>query len=317
MKKIGILLFALLTVGFLATGSYAQHGGNDHGRDTTHHGGLDSTLLHHDNDSNDHHGKDSIDHRDTTNHRDTTIHHDGGKDSTNHGGRDSSIHHDGGKGGHGGDHGRVNIGLLLRSDSCRLSLEAQMSPADAAALEVDLAALKANADQIKTLLGHIRDARHAHDTATVHLLVTQLRALIDAQRTQAKAINDLLANYTAIINTVWHDCHNGGKGRHGANNGGTGDLRLEVKPLFPNPVSARTSNGGGQVTLMYSISADADVNITLSDAQGTLVQQVAMDHELAGQHQAMMNASALNAGIYIVRIQAGTSVQSQKLVVIQ
>ncbi len=334
MKKIGILLFALLTVGFLATGSYAQHG-----RDTTHHnGGLDSTKLGDrdstslgDNDSTEFHGRDTIKifhdpdstaagdndsteiHvRDTTNHKDTTDHH--GRDTTDHHGRDTTIHHNGGKDGHTGDHGRVNLFLLLRSDSCRLDLESKMTAADVITLEADLAALKLNADTIKTLLGQLRTARKAHDTATFRALAIQLKTLITTERTIAKSLADLLAKYASVINTVWHDCHM--KGDHGTNNGGGTDLRLEAKSLFPNPVNPKSSTGG-TVTLMYMISADADVKITLSDAQGTLVQTVVADHEVAGQHTATINVSALAAGVYYVRLQAGTEVRTQKLVVVQ
>ena len=307
-------MFALMTLGLLSTGSFAQNGG----RDTTKHGGdhRDTTHIHWPGDPGRDTGKGGDNDHDSTIHnpQDTLHHGDPGKDTTNHGGRDTSIHHNGGKGGQFGDHGRVNLDRLLHSDSCRLALEAQMTPADAAALEADLAALKANADQIKTLLGQLRDAYKAKDTATIHALAGQLRTLLATQRTDAKALSDLLANYTSIINKVWHDCTMKG---HNTTNGNPTDLRLEVKPIFPNPVSSKGTNAGGVVTLNYSISADADVNITVADMQGNIVQQVAQDREVAGQHTATINASSLTVGLYYVRIQAGTLVQTQKLMVIQ
>jgi hypothetical protein len=300
MRKILNIMFAVVALTFLSSLSYAQmnppdtgkgghgrdtvinHGGHGGGGDTTEHGG----------------GKD-------------TIEHGGGRDSIHH--RDTVRHDDRG---HNGNHIRFDIGRLLHNDSCRQALELLMTPDDAHALEANLAKLKADGDQITALRTQLKAAREAHDTATLRMLWGQVRMIMQDVGMTNKAVSDILGKYRDAITATLKDC-GAHKGPHRDPNGGgtTGELRLEVKPIFPNPVSLRSAQAMS-ASLMYSLSADADVNITLMDATGTIINQIANDHETMGMHTAVINVAGLQAGMYLVRIQAGSVVQTQKLVIV-
>jgi hypothetical protein len=320
MKKLGYWLLALLAIMLVNSQSQAQDG--DHGGHGDHGGGRDTVVRRE---------IDSLDRiEDSLNHLQDTLppsgHH--GFDTTDRGdslpphhgmgGRDTSHSHGFGNGGRS----RFDINRLLGSDSCLLDLEALMSAADAASLRADLAALQNDGTQLeamaKTLRTEVDSLRKLSppDTAAIHLLLSQFRvqsqALLSDEQTQVKAISTLLANYTTQIQQVWLSCtappHHRGTGQNGDST-----LQLMVAPLFPNPVSL--TRGSAQVNLQYNLSLAAAVNITVSDAQGNVVLTPANDQETAGLHTIQISPSSLKVGMYFVRVQAGTLVQTQKLVV--
>jgi hypothetical protein len=320
MKKVGQLILALLAVMLLSMQAQAQrgHGGPPPPPPP---GGRDS-VIRHEIDSLDH-IMDSLNHlRDTLPpphldtlppHRDSLPPHHGW------GGVDTTTPHGLGNGGRG----RIDINRLLGSDSCLLDLEALMTAADAASLQADLAAVKSDGTQLEAMANTLRTEVDSlrkltpPDTASIHLLLSQFRvqsqALLTDEQAKVAAISTLLATYTTQIQQVWVTCtapppHHGGTGQNGDST-----LHLMVAPLFPNPVSL--TRGSAQVNLQYNLSLAAAVNITVSDAQGNVVLTPANDQETAGLHTIQISITSLKVGIYFVRVQAGTLVQTQKLVV--
>jgi hypothetical protein len=78
--------------------------------------------------------------------------------------------------------------------------------------------------------------------------------------------------------------------------------------VFPNPASESTN-------FSINIDKNSDVQIGIFDIQGKLVDLVTFDNLSKGRHSKEYNCSKLNSGVYLVRMKAGDSVQTTKLIV--
>ncbi len=78
--------------------------------------------------------------------------------------------------------------------------------------------------------------------------------------------------------------------------------------VFPNPANDETN-------FNISISKSSPVQVSIFDIQGKLVDVVNYSNLSSGRHSEKYNCSALKAGVYIVRMKAGTNVQTTKLIV--
>jgi hypothetical protein len=78
--------------------------------------------------------------------------------------------------------------------------------------------------------------------------------------------------------------------------------------LFPNPAKA------GRVTVQYSLPRAEPASVTLLDVSGRAVrtQEVAATSRCGSFN---VDASGLNAGVYILKLESGTSSQTRKLVI--
>jgi hypothetical protein len=81
--------------------------------------------------------------------------------------------------------------------------------------------------------------------------------------------------------------------------------------IFPNP-------NDGEFTLAYNLTAESDVNISITDFTGREVFATLNQLQTAGNHQQQINFddfNSLNSGIYLVKIQAGAESYIKKLVI--
>ncbi len=78
--------------------------------------------------------------------------------------------------------------------------------------------------------------------------------------------------------------------------------------VFPNPAGESTN-------FNIKLTEKSAVQISLFDMQGKLVDVVNYSNMAAGRNSVAYNCSALKAGVYIVRMKAGTNVQTTKLIV--
>jgi hypothetical protein len=100
----------------------------------------------------------------------------------------------------------------------------------------------------------------------------------------------------------------GDGGRPG--NEGVAALEGPARPQFrvaPNPVR------GSNAVLNYSLPQAGPANVTVFDAAGRVVQNVRAQFERAGSRR--LDVSALAAGVYLVRVEAGEASANQKLVI--
>ena len=78
----------------------------------------------------------------------------------------------------------------------------------------------------------------------------------------------------------------------------------------PNPFSAST-------TIRYSLAEAADVTLSVYDALGRELAQVASGAQPAGDHTASWSADGMAAGVYLVRLQANDAVAMHRMMVVR
>ncbi|NNJ53441.1 MAG: T9SS type A sorting domain-containing protein [Ignavibacteriaceae bacterium] len=79
---------------------------------------------------------------------------------------------------------------------------------------------------------------------------------------------------------------------------------------YPNPFNPST-------TISFSLPAAGEVKLSLFDALGSEVDVIAANDFSAGNHSINYNASNLPSGVYFYRIEAGSFVQSKKMILMK
>jgi N-acetylneuraminic acid mutarotase len=79
---------------------------------------------------------------------------------------------------------------------------------------------------------------------------------------------------------------------------------------YPNPFNPVTS-------ISYGLAHDTKVNIKLYDISGRLVKELISEYKPAGIHVISFNGTNFASGIYFYRIEAGTFVDTKKMVLIK
>jgi len=79
---------------------------------------------------------------------------------------------------------------------------------------------------------------------------------------------------------------------------------------FPNPFNPQT-------TIAYQLPETSEVRLTVCNAAGQLVQVLVDEDMEAGDYTATYDARGLGSGIYLYRLEAGTFIQTRKMVKIE
>jgi len=79
---------------------------------------------------------------------------------------------------------------------------------------------------------------------------------------------------------------------------------------YPNPFNPSTTIG-------FSVPVSGKVRLTLFDALGSVVGEIANKEFSAGNHSIDFNAANLTSGVYFYRIEAGSFVQSKKMILLR
>jgi len=88
-----------------------------------------------------------------------------------------------------------------------------------------------------------------------------------------------------------------------------------LEPAYPNPFNPVT-------TLRYSLSQDATVRLSVLDARGLEVAELATGPRTAGDHSVVWHGRdqagrVVPSGVYVVRLEAGRSVKTQRLTLLK
>ena len=81
-------------------------------------------------------------------------------------------------------------------------------------------------------------------------------------------------------------------------------------PAYPNPFNPST-------TLRYDVAAAGHVRITVFDALGREIALLVSEEHTAGRHEISFNAQGLPSGLYLVRMEAGGGVQTQRVTLLK
>ena len=85
---------------------------------------------------------------------------------------------------------------------------------------------------------------------------------------------------------------------------------IALSAAYPNPFNPTTS-------FMYDISSDMDVNIAIYDIRGRMVAELVSGLHNQGQYKATWNANMNASGVYFVKMVAGSTVKTQKLMLVK
>ncbi len=217
------------------------------------------------------------------------------------------------------DGGRPKVGsprTFGLSDSCWLVF-LQNIPADSARILVaDLDSLRSVEASTKNLEGLLRRARQAKDTAAVKRITAALRGNRQTSKDLRKEIIFIVRSHQSIFIRVKNACMGEPPPHKGTPGNGDPQTELKMTPITPNPVLS-----GGTAAFSYSLppnSANTQVNvlIVISDAMGNVVKNVfsgAVD--ASSEQKVQLDISGLKSGVYIIRVQAGNLVGSQKIMI--
>ncbi len=81
-------------------------------------------------------------------------------------------------------------------------------------------------------------------------------------------------------------------------------------PNYPNPFNPST-------TIRYRLPAACDVRLAVYNMLGQEIKFLVNSRQKAGTHTALFDARDLPAGVYVYRLQAGTFVQSRKMILLK
>jgi len=77
--------------------------------------------------------------------------------------------------------------------------------------------------------------------------------------------------------------------------------------IYPNPFSEET-------TISFSLEAPADIKLTVWDLSGKMISTIVLGRLNAGQHKYSWNGRLNNPGMYLVKLQSGLTVTTQKII---
>jgi hypothetical protein len=97
----------------------------------------------------------------------------------------------------------------------------------------------------------------------------------------------------------------------GVNKTRTRLFMFRLLPNYPNPFNPET-------TIEYDLERPCRVSLTLYDIQGRLIMDLIHDeYKSAGHYKRVFNASGLASGVYLCRLKSGTSMQTQRMILLR
>ena len=238
----------------------------------------------------------------------------------------------GGPGNGPGKHERGNPAQFHLSDSCWKVFLSQLPADSAEMLTRALECLKNNHTEFNALWAELRAAHKAKDSAKVAELRGKLELLRTQRRECDKVVKTILGQYRHLLNRVRKECEGsprrdsighkgprdttGGKGPKGPpdstdHKGPHNVIDVKVGAITPNPVPT----GQATAELAFGVRIDTKVVITISDQLGNILKEVFNGDLTAGAHTQSLDLSGLPAGMYYVRVQAGSGVGTARLVI--
>lgn len=90
----------------------------------------------------------------------------------------------------------------------------------------------------------------------------------------------------------------------------TGPAKYLLSQNYPNPFNPST-------TISFTLPIAGNVNLTIFDAAGREIEEIANKEFSAGTHSISYNAGNLSSGVYFYKIEAGSFIQSKKMILMK
>jgi hypothetical protein len=116
-----------------------------------------------------------------------------------------------------------------------------------------------------------------------------------------------------LIHTYWRDYVVGLTGTGAPLSVVDDDILLPefaLYSVYPNPFN-------NIVQIEYTLPCAAHVQLSVFDIEGRLVQNLVNSHHEAGQYSAAWQAQSISAGVYFLRLEAGSLVQTRKVTLLK
>jgi hypothetical protein len=85
---------------------------------------------------------------------------------------------------------------------------------------------------------------------------------------------------------------------------------FSLEQNFPNPFNPTT-------TIQFSLPQSGDVSLKIYNLLGEEIKTLADEYREAGKHSVQFNANSLASGIYFYRLQAGSFIETKKMILIK
>ena len=83
--------------------------------------------------------------------------------------------------------------------------------------------------------------------------------------------------------------------------------KFSLASAYPNPFNPTT-------TINYDLSSDENINISIYDINGSLIENIFNGYQFSGSHYITWNGSRFSSGIYFVKMTNNTSSQTYKII---
>ena len=193
--------------------------------------------------------------------------------------------------------GMAMLGKAMRflyNDTYRTSLEAKLDALDKQTVEGATTDAKEVIEAMKTKKEAFRTAMVSHDTATLHTMMRDAKPELERLRADRKTILDVFAKYRTTA---------------------PAPVATGTSPamIYPNPVRA----GSAAARIQYHLKAAGTVRIVITDQQGQVVRELAMNGESAGDHTVEIGDALKGVGTYVVTIEADGTRRVEKVAVVE
>ena len=126
-----------------------------------------------------------------------------------------------------------------------------------------------------------------------------------------KPLQDITrADFAVIItrtHAIWNTAAQPMAASGATNAVAAGTVKAEGAYSYPNPFT-------GVTTISYVVPQDGDVQVAIYDVLGKKVQTLVAENQKAGSYSAKFDAGTLPGGTYIYRVQAGSKVYSNRMI---
>jgi len=95
-----------------------------------------------------------------------------------------------------------------------------------------------------------------------------------------------------------------------ASNAGGVQLRFELLQNYPNPFNPTT-------TISFSLATASDVTVKIYNLLGEEIETLVSGNRSAGQFRVQWKAAGVASGIYLCRMQAGSYLETRKLILMK
>jgi len=84
----------------------------------------------------------------------------------------------------------------------------------------------------------------------------------------------------------------------------------ELYSNYPNPFNATTQ-------FSYSLAEAGKVKLTIHNLRGQLVETIVDNHQEAGEHQVIWDASEYSSGVYFYKLTAGDYTEMRRMIMVK